>query len=197
MFIIIWSSRIKLTLWFLGWSGTENTFLFQELTWPSSSTYPRMMAIIINTGQGLKSIWLTKGLLPEVFLCLWFWLIISNWLPDRSNHFKVVKTKRIKSIIPIFGRNNRNYFYIRISKMFTQSFKSKIRWRPFQKWQFRRGFSTVTMYKGLFKSDNMHVIYSAELPVWAFLLRWRRRDEKIGFLWPSPLSKTMRRVTWV
>ena len=58
-------------------------------------------------------------------------------------------------------------------------------------------FSTVTMYKGLFKSDNMHVIYSAELPVWASLLRWRRRDEKMGFLWPSPLSKTMRRMTWV
>ena len=185
-------------LLFLGWSGTGTTFLCTKSLhrhhhqhirewWASSSTQ----------GQGLKSIWLTKGLLPEVFLCLWFWLIISNWLPDRSNHFKVVKTKRIKSIIPIFGRNNRNNFYIRISKMFTQSFKSKIRWRPFQKWQFRRGFSTVTMYKGLFKSDYMHEIYSAELPVWAFLLRWRRRDEKIGFLWPSPLSKTMRGMTWV
>ena len=112
-FIIIGSSRNAVMLLFLGWSGTGTTFLctkslhrhhhqhIQEW-WASSSTQ----------GQGLKSIWLTKGLLPEVFLCLWFWLIISNWLPDRSNHFNVVKTKRIKSIIPIFGRNHRNYLYI-------------------------------------------------------------------------------------
>ena len=55
-------------LWFLGWSGTENTFLFQELTWPSSSTYPRMMAIIINTRTGMEINLTDKGAAPRGLL---------------------------------------------------------------------------------------------------------------------------------
>ena len=55
-------------LWFLGWGGTGTTFLYQKLTWPSSSTYPRMMGIIINTGAGTEINLTDKGAAPRGLL---------------------------------------------------------------------------------------------------------------------------------